>query len=1331
MEDTVQFHARNAEGSFTVQTVRISEFYNRLRDQEAAANMLPRARDLGPQYGLLSECLSTSPVITTILSVSIRCDTDESYLVFVGERHIEVRTLTERLSIESLASKNDFYCKIRCAAALDIKKESSTSFLSQIKREDGTPFLLSSKPAPRIPKQVLVVALESGELGFIYLDVTPRGKLEFVFATHRISPEQPKVLHVGKSIAVDHHSRAMAVCAWEGCFKLYETHDATAMEQKVATGQSFIPLRHEKTFQVPGTILSLEFLRSSDPNHVVWLVLYVNRDTKVGHMRLLLYEWNTKEPLCKATQLGQDGLRLPEKWGLPTHVVPLTIATFFILICKQNIYIGKAADIVSGNCRWKNFPIPTVSRRDIKLVTGWARPHRNPGYAQRNDDFYIVKENGELFWIYINNSQSTWGPSIETVKSGKLHGGVGSAFSFHEVQTESSSDLLVAAGEACSGGTYLITPKQPNGPAVQEEPRFIQEIYNWTPMFDVGIIKTRSTNKNNLIESRARLYASAGIGEHGAVMEVRQGLEGRITEDYGYSEPITNLIALHGPTGNGCFVLLGHVLGTSLWYMNYEKMEPRDVAETISLRTGETTRTLAADVQDDGRCVQVTTTGVYSTVLNEAEVEALVQVPTPMQEWDCPLDHSIVGAALKDDVVILAMRTPSEYQLWNMALQPVTGGDQDGFLLQQGRSVSLPSQPTYLEFIEIGARVYLMVDSSGLTLDFYQLGDSGDLTLQSQVFTSVGAAVNGSTEVQSPNCESACIVRAEGKAYLLCGLRNGYVLYGELDTETLDFKLLGQAKIGRLPVLLSMKEGLSDRALAQTTHALHQLTIQDSVLVVTPVVFNQTIEPSIEAVCYLNHEFRASSFPDLILFATDTSLAVGMLSRQQSICTRQLALDETPSKLTYIEELDLIAVAVHRRKIHIPLKEEDRKVAPCTVLFIDPRSGIQQNKWDMADCKYGEQVFTKQSERINCLHNRPDWVFPDKDVHWNCLLVGTGYSVGPDQPPRGRILVLSFAYGMKDGKPIIEVRKRNQILIQEPVYCIASYGDGSVIFGAERSLYKMDLVQTNTGHWKFENLVGIPQFSTPTQITVEPGSDVIWVSSTRDALAAYRFKETPTPTFVRLYSDDRERAGRTHLKIEGNFFLTTDRDEGIVGLWMPNERRTSTNLTKVFDAYIPNSIANLRAGDLRAPWSPRNLSLPGVVRPDVDILGTCFDGSIYQLTVLDAPATKLLVYLQRRYLRLLNPHPEQRKGKAPMQRHGVDKIWAGGARHADGNILSESLSSIAEWLGGSVEGEDDDVLEELVRGVFRDRDGGIIKPGMTTVDVVKAYLKQLIGNVVL
>lgn len=204
--------------------------------------------------------------------------------------------------------------------------------------------------------------------------------------------------------------------------------------------------------------------------------------------------------------------------------------------------------------------------------------------------------------------------------------------------------------------------------------------------------------------------------------------------------------------------------------------------------------------------------------------------------------------------------------------------------------------------------------------------------------------------------------------------------------------------------------------------------------------------------------------------------------------------------------------------------------------------------------------------------------------------------------------------------------------------------------------------------------------------------------------------------------------------LRSNFFLAADRDEGVIGLWMPNERRTSTNLTKIFDGYIPNSVASIRAGDLRTPWKPRNRFLPGVIRPDIDVLGTCFDGSIYHLTVLSAPATSLLLYLQQRYLRFLHPDPKSRKGKSPLPRHRqVDGIREGSTRHVDGNILLESLETVPEWLGGAMPNEDDELLERLVRDVFRDAEtaGGLIRPGMTTVDVVEAYLRELVGVITL
>ncbi|EPS43497.1 hypothetical protein H072_2539 [Dactylellina haptotyla CBS 200.50] len=1324
MEDTVQIYAPNLEGEYTVHNVSFSEVYNRLKDKETTANQLPRATDFGPNYGLLSECLTPSPVIHSILSASIRCDTDDRYVVFVGERHIELRRLTERLNLELLASKTDFFCKIRAAGLIDIKKGSSSSFLDQIKQEErDSPFPSSSRTPYRIPKQVVVLALESGDLAFIYIDVTAKGKLDFVVSTLKIPPEQPKVSHIGKHISVDSHSRAMAVCAWQDSFRLYEIHNAETMVQKMANGQSFIPLRHERTFQVPGTLLHLEFLRANDPELVVFMVLFVN---KLKQSRLLLFEWNTNLPLSRATQLGQDGLRLPDKWGLPLHIVPLTIPTFFALINEHAIYVGKAADITSGNCRWKNFPIPMASPRDNRLVTSWARPYRNAGYAQRNDDFYIVKENGELFWIYVNNNQSSYGPGIETVGSGRLTGAVGTAFTFHEARTESSSDLLVAAGEASAGGTYLITPKRPNTPSLKD-PLFIQEIFNWSPMFDADILNLKGSDRSHLSTPRGRMFACTGFGEHGAVAEIRHGIECRPATDIENQDPVTKLIPLHGDAGRGCFVLLCLVLGTSLWYLPYNTLDPSDAGDVVSLRIGENVKTLAAKVVN-GRCVQVTTDGVYSTVLDEADVESDVQVPSPGQEWDCPSGYSIVAAALRDDMLVLVVKCETGHQLWSMALLPISGGDQDKFLMQQGGPIDITSQPTFLDFLEIGEQIYLVVENAGSTLDFYAFHTLGILTPRVRLATSEGLDLDArgeavNTQAQSPVCESVCLLESQGRTFLLCGLRNGYVFYGKLDIETLDFKPVKRVRIGRLPVLLSKREGSCERVLAQSTHSLHQISIENSELVVAPIIFNQAVEPSIEAVCHLNHDFRSTQFPDPIICATDTSIIVAMLGRMPAVCTRQLEVRETPSKLLYIEKEDLLAVVCLRPGPLYNGLEDGKKASPSTILFLDPTTGEAQSSRDLRDSKYSDLIFNKRNEKIHCLCN---WTFPDRTVVWNCILVGTSYQSSEDQPRKGRILVLSIKYNKLGSEKRLEIRKRNQISCPEPVYSLATYGESSIIYGSERTLSKIELVRNTLGQWKFEGLVTHSVSSTPTQITVQEEKNLIWVSSTRDALTVYRFNETPSPSIQRLYSDEKERAGRSHVQIEESFFLTTDRDEGLIGLWMPPDRRTNTNFIKTFEAYLPNSIATLRSGDLRAPWRPRNLSLPGIVRPDIDIIGTCFDGSMYHFTILDSAATNLLVYLQNSYLRVVYPKWKSK----PMHRREHEMTKEGTIRHVHGGIIAQALEGGLGWLDEVVR-TDEGVLDGLMVELFRGRGMEFIRGEMSTGAVLEMYLSELLNGVVL
>ncbi|KAF3200707.1 hypothetical protein TWF106_003146 [Orbilia oligospora] len=1013
-----------------------------------------------------------------------------------------------------------------------------------IKQEDGsTPLPSSSSASLKVPKQVLVIALESGDLAFVYVDGSRGARLEFIVSTQGLSPALSQACHVGKAISVDPLSRAIAVCAWEGSFKLYETNDAAGLEQRLANGQSFIPLRHEKTFQVPGTIVHLEFLRAKEENLVVFVVLFVN---KLRQARVLLYEWNTAEPLSRAAQLGQDGLRIPERWGLPLHIIPLTIPTFFAMICERSICVGKAIDITNGNCKWQQFPIPIVANRDQNLVTAWARPHRNADYAQRNDDFYVVKENGELFWIYVNHSSGSYGPNIETVKSGKLAGTVGTALTFHEIRTPTSSDLLVAAGEGSAGGTYMITPKRPNTPS-NRDPLFIQEIFNWSPMFDMDILNLKTADRSNLSASRGRLYACTGFGEHGAIAEVRHGIECRPATAIEHNEPVTKVIPLPGSAGTGCFVLLCLVLGTSLWYLPYNTLDASDAADVISLRTGDNVQTLIAGVVK-GRAVQVTTEGVYSTTLNEVDVEADIQVPTPRQEWDCPAGCSVVSAALEGDDVVLVLKSESGYQLWNMELQPVSNGDQEEFLKKRGEPLDISSQPTHLDFLNISGKYYLVEASS--TLNFYELNPDGLLVPQAQISTTEIDEDPNRTQAQSPVCESVCLLESGGKTFLLCGLRNGYVFYGEIDTGTLEFKPLKRVKVGRLPVMLSVRDDTPDKALAHSTFSLFQLSIEESELVVSSVVFNQTVE-----------------------------------------------------------------------------------------------TGLSQTR----------------------------------------------------------------------------------ILCPEPVHSLATYGKASVIYGTEKTLSKIDLVRNTTGQWKFENQTVHNVDSTPLQITTRDEDQIISVSSTRDAMAIYRVKEDPSPSLERVYSDDQERAGRSHLHIKENFFIAADRDEGIVGLWMPTECRVTTCLTRVFEAYLPNSIASLRMGDLRAPWRPRNLELPGVISPDSDIIGTCFDGAIYKFTILNEEATKLLAYLQKCYIKAT-----YQPGKSkPLDHREVEMMKEGSLKHISGGLLTEALKSTdGEWLKETM--RDREVFEELVFAVYKSAGVEVaLGDDRGLDDVVMEYLKGLLGGVVL
>src|SRR3954452_22780733 len=153
--------------------------------------------------------------------------------------------------------------------------------------------------------------------------------------------------------------------------------------------------------------------------------------------------------------------------------------------------------------------------------------------------------------------------------------------------------------------------------------------------------------------------------------------------------------------------------------------------------------------------------------------------------------------------------------------------------------------------------------------------------------------------------------------------------------------------------------------------------------------------------------------------------------------------------------------------------------------------------------------------------------------------------------------------------------------------------------------------------------------------------------------------------------------GNSHFPIDDQFYLATDKDVGIVGLWMPKGqkpeaitfpseiltfhalgRRINGTLDTVFEAELPCFISHIKCGDLRPPWKTSEAP-PGVIHAEKDIIAVGLDGAIFQLTLLDKNALTMLNSLQTSFFKR---SAQSRRSLVPRM---SDTVYDTEARHID------------------------------------------------------------------
>lgn len=394
----------------------------------------------------------------------------------------QLRDLGQDGHLQDVATKSDFYSRIRNACVIGPPAKRSSeyvspnldSYLPPIKTEgadvemfdveDGMRAPTKSPSPSNLPSQYLALTLESGELVFLFPYVNEsNGQVVFMTSRHMVSKsmltEQP-----GRHMAIDPSSRYLAVACAEKLFSIYELQPPEEVEQQsMHAAKDFRPTKNEKYNSVEGVIHKMEFLYPSanDRDYIILVLLVVIK----GITRMQVYEWEAGQDLTTIKQHDKKGKRgypiLEAENQMPLLLIPLTFKSAFLLVGDSTIAV--CTEILAKAPKLENIAMahdePSALHHGVgpPLWTAWTRPPRLMHYTATHDDIYIAREDGLVQYLEISYEDY-----VKTIMHvGVLSCNIGTGFSSLDSLRKDGDDILIATGDMCTGGMYTVSCHRP------------------------------------------------------------------------------------------------------------------------------------------------------------------------------------------------------------------------------------------------------------------------------------------------------------------------------------------------------------------------------------------------------------------------------------------------------------------------------------------------------------------------------------------------------------------------------------------------------------------------------------------------------------------------------------------------------------------------------------------------------------------------------------------------------------------------------------------------------------------------------------------------------
>ncbi|KAL8896943.1 MAG: hypothetical protein Q9207_007469 [Kuettlingeria erythrocarpa] len=388
---------------------------------------------------------------------------------------------------------------------------------------------------------------------------------------------------------------------------------------------------------------------------------------------------------------------------------------------------------------------------------------------------------------------------------------------------------------------------------------------------------------------------------------------------------------------------------------------------------------------------------------------------------------------------------------------------------------------------------------------------------------------------------------------------------------------------------------------------------------------------------------------------------LGALPEPQMV-PRRLPLKGSPTKVIHSEQLNkLIALyttttAEPSSRGSTPRDRSFTKRSCATIAFIDPDAETLRSQLD-DEGSHGHFPIANVKHQERCL-GLLEWLPTNGDDPYRILVVNTVIGQPAGEEATGRLLLFSLTMD-RAGKVNLNLKKR--IDKDAPVWCVAPYGNTSLVYacGDDIVLQKLDM---STKH-----------FEAPSKITLRCRATHISVSdsqvfvSTRGS-GCHTFCVDDDGKLQLLCADASGRSDIYHLKIPTmSLVLSTDNECRVAGLWQDARGQLGRTAPLVFEANLPGSITRLR--EVPRPLWQRVLPK---VRPTI-IVGASENGAIYQFSLLDEHAWRLLAFIQNITLRdpRVCPYPSPLVHEQHIEPRDVDVQKQN--RHINGDILDRLL----------------------------------------------------------